>query len=365
MPEEVFERVSQIVRSDKDPDNVISGHLATNGEASDGHILNIRGGKLPKSPPLLFGHDDYTGRSNLGSWTSLKKEVAGDKLGQQILSGRAKVEVKAGEGEQLAFRKDVLAMVQANHIRQFSIRWAHDSDPVLRTSLSSEHPAYLDEDKARGSQRWGLYFDKWRMLEGSVVTLGADPEAIIGRMRNASSTSNRRSWGRGLADMVKAGETPPELQPLIDDLSTVLECLRDMGVVDFDVLLRILRSDVDPSTLLPVEDGEGRRLLLPEWAFKAIVRQAIPWVSRTVESLEDTSITTTLEETKVEVEPEVPGTPQADTRTDSAVTPDENSSVIPDATEISAIISRVNIRGEQRTKELVQKSFLALVRGES
>jgi hypothetical protein len=49
-------------------------------------------------------------------------------------------------------------------------------------NLPSDHAYFVDaEGEKDHRKRYGLYFEKWRALEGSVVALGADPEALIGR----------------------------------------------------------------------------------------------------------------------------------------------------------------------------------------
>ena len=180
-----YERTCKIERAeDGAPAGQISGVLTTDGEASDGHILNMSGVKLPERAPLLFGHDDFTGTGNLGSWTGFHKFGTGKKLGDQGIRGTAEIELD-GTGPQQQWREDIAMMVDKGHIDAFSVRWDEIGDPVARVNLPSDHPAFVDFKKATGRQRWGLFFDKWRLLEGSVVTLGADPAALVGRMQAA------------------------------------------------------------------------------------------------------------------------------------------------------------------------------------
>jgi hypothetical protein len=180
-----YERTCSIERAEDGADaGLISGILATDGEASDGHILNMDGVKLPDRAPLLFGHDDYTGTGNLGSWTGFDKYGDGKKLGKSGIRGNAQIELD-GEGSQAAWRADINHMIERGHIGRFSVRWEEIGDAVARVNLPSDHPAYVDSKKATGRQRWGLYFDKWRLMEGSVVTLGADPAALVGRMQES------------------------------------------------------------------------------------------------------------------------------------------------------------------------------------
>jgi hypothetical protein len=180
-----YERTCSIERAEDGAGaGLISGILATDGEASDGHILNMDGVELPDRAPLLFGHDDYTGTGNLGSWTGFLKFGTGKKLGKSGIRGSAQIELE-GEGSQAAWRADINHMIERGHIGQFSVRWEEIGDAVARVNLPSDHPAYVDSKKATGRQRWGLYFDKWRLMEGSVVTLGADPAALVGRMQES------------------------------------------------------------------------------------------------------------------------------------------------------------------------------------
>lgn len=184
---------------------VHSGLLASDGEASDAHILNIPGGEIPESPPLLFGHDDFTGTGNLGSWRSFKKSSNGKKLGDGKLRGDFGIEL-SGKGSQLDWRADVDHMIGKGHIQGLSIRWEEVDEPVRRINLPSDHIAFIDPKEATGRQEWGLFFDKWRMLEGSVVTLGADPSALIGRM-NESEGDVRSYWRRTVNAALEEADT--------------------------------------------------------------------------------------------------------------------------------------------------------------
>jgi hypothetical protein len=202
-----YERTCSIERAEDGAEaGLISGILATDGEASDGHILNMSGVKLPERAPLLFGHDDYTGTGNLGSWTGFHKFGNGKKLGEQGIRGTAQIELD-GEGSQADWRGDVNLMIGKGHIGSFSVRWEEIGDPVARVNLPSDHPAYVDSKKATGRQRWGLWFDKWRLLEGSVVTLGADPAALVGRMQEAQGDV-RAYWRKAINHALEERHEP-------------------------------------------------------------------------------------------------------------------------------------------------------------
>ena len=182
MDRTVYERTCTIERADEGAEaGLIAGILATDGEAADGHILNIEGMKVSAPAPLLFGHDANSGTGNLGSWTGFSKFGSGKKLGDHGLRGSAQIELD-GEGAQADWRGDVAMMVAKGHIGAFSVRWEELEEPTYRINLPSDHPAFVDAKKETGRKRWGLFFDKSRLLEGSVVTLGADPAALVGRL---------------------------------------------------------------------------------------------------------------------------------------------------------------------------------------
>jgi hypothetical protein len=206
-----YERTSTIDRAEGGAAGRLSGILVSDGEASDGHILDIAGGDLPKRAPLLFGHDDVSGSSNLGSWDSFEKIPL--KKGAAI-RGTAQIE-QDGQGVQQEWRDDIALMIQKKHINQFSVRWSETGDPIPRINLPSDHPAFVDAQKEKSSRkRWGLFFPKWRLLEGSVVTLGADPNALIGRMNACSE--GLRPFYRGMVNehLLGRADTPNDLVAL-------------------------------------------------------------------------------------------------------------------------------------------------------
>ena len=191
-----YERIELdvIERAEGDPPGHVAGMLATDGEASDGDILDIDGGQIPKRAPLLFGHQDWSGDRNLGSWERFEKTTTtkAGKLGSKGVRGFGQIEL-GGSGEPQAWRDDIAHMIDRKHIGALSVRWSPVGDPIRRVNLPSDHAAFVDANTATGNKRWGLFFPKWRLLEGSVVTLGADPAALIGRMRE-SKGEVRSNW---------------------------------------------------------------------------------------------------------------------------------------------------------------------------
>ena len=206
----MYERTCRIERAEGQQPGVIAGILTTDGEASDGHILNIAGAELPERAPLLFGHNDWSGKGNLGSWSDFERFKKGKALGDQGIRGTAGIELD-GEGEQAEWRRDIFHMIEKGHIGAFSVRWDETAPPVARVNLPSDHPAFVDAKTASGRKRWGYYFEKWRLLEGSVVTLGADPAALVGRM--AASHGDLRQFWRSVVNktLQEAEEVAPGL----------------------------------------------------------------------------------------------------------------------------------------------------------
>lgn len=266
-----FERTAKIARNEGDPSGAVRGVLVTDGEASDGHILNIGGAELPASPPLLFGHDDFSGRSNLGSWTSLQAHQAkSGELGSSFIEGRAQIDLGGPDGSDKDWRSNIAYMVDQGHIEAFSVRWQEVGEPQRRVNLPSDHPAAVDEKKAKGAQRWGLYFEKWRMLEGSVVTLGADPAAVIHQMAQATGEARVR-WRAAFDDMLKRGDLPRDLEELVTEFHTIRNALVQRGIQDFGSLLM---TKLSPGELIGIDLGINGTAVIPRAAYDAMLRDA-------------------------------------------------------------------------------------------
>jgi hypothetical protein len=156
-------------------DGVFQMTLATEGEASDGHILSIKGGQIPERMPLLTSHWNDP-MSALGSITDPQKAL---KDSPPRLRATGQIEMS---GDNAAVRRDLAHMIARGHVNAVSIRW--DEVPgktVRRVNLPSDHPYFVDSETATGPERWGSFFEEWIGREGSIVALGADQGALIGR----------------------------------------------------------------------------------------------------------------------------------------------------------------------------------------
>jgi hypothetical protein len=174
--------------------------LATEGEASDGHILSIKGGQIPERMPLLSAHWNDP-NAQLGSVTDPQKAL---KDSPPRLRAVGHIEM-TGEGTPAEIRRDLAHMIDKGHVTGMSIRW--DEIPgktIRRINLPSDHPYYVDAEKEKGPARWGLFFEEWRGLEGSIVPVGADPGALIGRANE--TTGEVASFWRAMAEAVTEDE---------------------------------------------------------------------------------------------------------------------------------------------------------------
>jgi hypothetical protein len=188
-----YQRSGELERSESAAPGSVSGILATDGEASDGHILSIDGGELKEGSPMLYGHD-VSGERNLGSWQRFERFPYN---GGKAIRAHGQIEL-GGEGDRKAWRNDMAHMIAKEHIGALSIRWDTIDEPIYRTSLPSDHPAHVDR-KAKGRKSNGLFFPRWSMQEGSVVTLPADQAAMVGRMAQCDGPV-RTFWRSAIND---------------------------------------------------------------------------------------------------------------------------------------------------------------------
>jgi hypothetical protein len=221
----MYQRTCRIERAADDGSGIVRGVLATNGEASDGHILDIAGLEVTPGAPLLFGHQDFGPEGNLGSWVDFtKRGNRMNAIGDQQLMAVGRIEVEAGDGERLSARRDVAAMVDAGHIKSLSIRWDAIDEPVERIALPKDHPAHASREGS-GRASVGFFFAKSRMLEGSIVTLGADVNAVMRHWQDAEGAS-RQFLARVLEEaVVEEPTTTQELRSANARLMAAIEVM--------------------------------------------------------------------------------------------------------------------------------------------
>lgn len=150
--------------------------LATDGEATDGDILSIEGAEFGSRAPLQLSHINDP-RSTAGSVSGFRRDLQST---PKKLKAKGQIEL-GGEGPAADIRRDVAYMVAQGHVTGISVRW----DPLestRRVNLPADHFAYVDDEKEKDwRKRYGYFFKKWRVLEGSIVAVQADKESMIGR----------------------------------------------------------------------------------------------------------------------------------------------------------------------------------------
>lgn len=183
----------------------------TDAEASDGHILSIEGAQTPERMPLFVNHAANP-VTQLGSlFFERKTEHQIHYRGQIMLDG---------DGEQASIRRDLLAKMAAGHVSRMSGRWdAEDSDAIRRTELPEDHPAYVSAKQATKSWRlrYGYWFRKWKALEGSIVGLGADPQATMRWAEDPRTSECVRSFWRGVAEAQEFEAAPAAEERILND----------------------------------------------------------------------------------------------------------------------------------------------------
>lgn len=186
------QRIATVERTDEAA--VFSGIMATEGEASDGHILSIKGARLPKALPLQADHANSV-LANLGRMSDFEKAT---KESPPVLRGMGRIRL-TGEGAQRDVRADVVDAIETGDVTGLSIRW-EDIRSSRRINLPSDHPAFVDSEREKDwRKRFGMFFHEWEALEESVVAIPADRAAQIGRAELAAVEGVSAFW-RGLVD---------------------------------------------------------------------------------------------------------------------------------------------------------------------
>jgi len=162
--------------------------LASEGEASDGHILNVRGIEFPDRLPLQVDHARSV-VANLGNVTNIRTEK---RDGVAVVRGVGQIRL-TGDGEALAARRDLVDGIASGDISGVSLTW--DSvEHAERRLLPKSHPAAVSKDEPDARKRFGLYFQKSRAIEQSIVAIPADRRAVIGRAEAAPDDLSRAMW---------------------------------------------------------------------------------------------------------------------------------------------------------------------------
>jgi len=275
--------------------------LATNGEASDGHVLHVPGIQMRQSIPLLFRHDSTPMVPTLGR-VSDPQVVRESGLDRLRVTSRINLVSGGDQDSLIGIRQGFAALVRSGDLDAMSIRW----DPVVgkfvsRASLPASHPAHVPRG-TEGPAQFGTFFEASIAREGSLVAIGADPEALVGRARSAQSVTEEAFWltvaGRETPSSVVSA-VPIEHRSLFDALPQLLsQAVRD-GVAEAMERMRELReeeadlqseADEEPERVEPKNDtptvrhlsGEDLRRLMRETAGQSADRRIADALGRII-----------------------------------------------------------------------------------
>jgi hypothetical protein len=211
--------------------------MATEGEASDGHIISIAGLEFPDAFPLHVDHARST-VGNVGNVQNIRRDTID---GEPVYRGVGRIRL-TGDGEALAARRDLVDAISTGDIRGTSLTW-DASKAVERRSLPTKHRAHVARGEKDPRKRYGLYFESSVGVEQSIVAIGADKGALIGRAEAAPDALTRALW-QTMADRIDDAPRSRETE-IIDALEATVESLqqrvREAGTTT--------PSDEDPETL--------------------------------------------------------------------------------------------------------------------
>ena len=219
--------------------------LATEGEASDGHILSIEGIETQDRMPMLFGHRSEATNPVLGSVVEPVKDLSGS---VPVLRQTGVFNLQ-GDGPLAAIRRDIAQLVDDGDLSAVSIRW-DGLEWTRRINLPADHPYFVDANEVDfdDERYWGVFFSRSRSVEGSVVAIGADPGAVSGRAQ-ATNDPASRVFLQALASTMRADERSDHA---LGDLTTAMEALRQaysgleaLGVSREETALMVAQSDTE------------------------------------------------------------------------------------------------------------------------
>jgi hypothetical protein len=197
-----FERVAKIDQRIDTKTGEFEMVMASEGEASDGHVIRIAGVEHGETLPLQLDHS-RSAADNLGTVSNIRK---GKREGVPVLLGVGQIRI-TGEGDGLAARLDLVDAISRGHITGSSMTWSADSQHVKeRASLPKGHPARVDPLDPNLRRRFGLFFEKSQAIEQSIVAIPADRSALIGRADAATDAPVRALW-QVLAGRLASGST--------------------------------------------------------------------------------------------------------------------------------------------------------------
>jgi hypothetical protein len=251
---------SQLVRLERAQIDLETGEfpmvLATDGEASDGDILSIEGAQLPERAPLQNAHMNEA-TSTLGSVFGFRREL---KSSPKKLRASGQIELE-GEGAVSDIRRDIAMMISKGHLTGVSVRW-EPLEWTPRVNLPKEHAAFVDGEREKDPRkRFGLFFKKWRVLEGSIAPVQADKQSLIGRAEETDGEV--AEFWRELADAkpeIPTMPIPEDFESEFDFTRAALPVALAECVHDEDALILCESLWKDRTVDIPIEEPAEEEL---------------------------------------------------------------------------------------------------------
>ncbi len=180
--------------------------MATEGEASDGHIIRVAGIEHASEIPLQVDH----GQGVLANVGTVREMRVSDVDGLPALRGIGRIRL-TGDGPALAARRDLVDGIATGDIKAVSLRASGIPGALKeRRRLPKDHPARVERSDPNPRKRHGLLFERSMAEEQSIVAMGADREALIGRIARAEDDETRGMWQNlvdGLDDAPRSRES--------------------------------------------------------------------------------------------------------------------------------------------------------------
>lgn len=253
--------------------------LATDGEASDGHILSIEGAEIGDRIPLQFSHRSELMAPVLGSIIEPKKTRSALKVTGVINL--------AGDDPLAEIRRGFAQLIHDGDLGAMSVSWSGSGVP--RTQLPVGHQAALKKSSPPQSQ-YGLFFDRWRANEGSVVAVGADPKALMGRAE--SYTGHARTFFMALARSAD-GDNIADIAAGFVALGDAINGLRNLGITEFANHVNAVAGilGVESADCEPYRMADGRVIFVPPGLIEEIRDEANALVNLSARAQTETVFT--------------------------------------------------------------------------
>lgn len=261
--------------------------VATNGEATDGHILDVQSMVVGERVPMFINHD-ASPVSRMGSLSDARKSGKSQRLGGATLHMRGRIDMQ-GDSAAADIRRDVAQGIHVGDITAMSARWDEAFDGTPRSQLAKSHFAFRED---LGGWNTPLFIRNATIIENSIVGLGADKAALVGR----SQDLNRAPHVRAFYAMLVNGDTMSREQALtclyeeasrIDELESI-ETASGAFYVPRDVAVtwgQSIEADeigarVDSSILDTLDDTIGTEITITSGELDDSREEAAPAAER-------------------------------------------------------------------------------------